>query len=499
MMADPDTPRAQRSPEEGVDQDYADAILRTMRQPLVVLDGSWSVVAANPAFYTTFRVGAADTLGRKVHDLGKGQWDIPALRDLLEDVLPLNGEVVDHRVTHVFETIGERVLLLNARRMRQEGQDLIILAIDDITERERTQGELAGLREFAEKIVDASRDCVLILGWDLRVKSANEKFYKCFKIDRTATEGRLIYDLCDRQWDIPKLHDLLETVLTEDGAFNDSVVEHEFEDFGKRTMILNARRIDHIELILLAIEDVTEARRAAGAMHETAMREGFLLTLSDGLRAARTAEEMTGHALGMLREHLDVDRTCFANVRRAELAADIIAECSVAELPSLPPTLALADFPVASRRATEGVVVVPDLHADADLSALDRHSLERIGLTSFIAVPLHRGEGAVTGALVAAARQPRQWTEPEIALVTETAERKRRATNGMARFSKRSTRASASSRYKSVGHGWITGSSRRTPPFICRRDFPKAYLANGCARWHLTWRSTGTKPMAGWR
>lgn len=422
-MADPDIPHAELSPDKGDDQGYAGALLRTIRQPLVVLDGSWTVVAVNPAFFTTFRVGAADTLGSKLHELGNGQWNIPGLRDLLEDVLPLHGEVVDYRVTHVFETIGERVMLLNAHRMRQDGQDLIVLAIDDITNRERTQEELAGLREFAEKIVDASRDCVLILGWDLRVKSANEKFYKCFKTDRTATEGRLIYDLCDRQWNIPKLRELLETVLPEEGAFNDSVVEYEFEAIGKRTMILNARRIDHIPFILLAIEDVTEARLAAGAMQETALREGFLLALSDGLRAARNAEEMTGHALGMLREHLDLDRTYFANVRRAELAADIIAECSVAELPALPPTLGLADFPVASRRATEGVVVVPDLHADAALSVLDRHSLEGIGMASFIAVPLHRGEGAVTGALVAAARRPRQWTEPEIALVAETAER----------------------------------------------------------------------------
>lgn len=423
-MADPQAPGSAASRVLVDGNGYSDAILRTMRQPLVVLDASLNVVLANPAFYESFRVDPEETVGRKLYHLGNGQWNIPALRDLLEDVLPRNGEVQGFRVMHVFETIGIRVMVLNARRMQREGQpDRILLAIDDISRQERALWELEGLKEFAEKIVQSSRDAVLILGWDLRVKSANRKFYDGFGVDPVATEGRLVYELGNGQWNIPQLRDLLENVLLTDGALDDFVVEHFFEGIGQRTMVLNARRIDHIEFILLAIEDVTESRRSAAALRETTRSESFLLALSDALRAERTAEDIAGRALRMLREHLDLDRTFLAETWGPNKPSGILGESSAQMLPPLPPSLDPADFPTAFRKASEGMYIVQDVAMAAALSDRDLQSLADIALGSFIVAPLQRAGSGMIGALVVGSGRARSWSEAEAALVAECAER----------------------------------------------------------------------------
>jgi PAS domain-containing protein len=235
-------------------------VVDTIHQPLLVLDKDLRVLETNPAFYRAFQVRETETVGRLVYKLGNGQWDIPALRDLLERVLPERQSVSDFRVEHDFEQIGRRVMLLNARRLEAAPEPRLLLAINDITSIERARWEAEGQREYAQKVVDASRDALLILGWDLRVKEANETFYTKFKVIPGETEGCLVYELGNGQWNIPKLRELLETILPQNSAFDDFEVEHEFESIGRRYMMLNARRIDHMQLILLAIEDMTDRR-----------------------------------------------------------------------------------------------------------------------------------------------------------------------------------------------------------------------------------------------
>ena len=84
------------------------------------------------------------------------------------------------------------------------------------------------------------------------------------------TQGQFLYDLADRQWDIPRLRDLLENILPQGTAFSDFEVEHDFKQLGHRTMLLNARRVDDVHLILLAIEDVTERKQAEEATRRLA-------------------------------------------------------------------------------------------------------------------------------------------------------------------------------------------------------------------------------------
>jgi two-component system CheB/CheR fusion protein len=105
-----------------------------------------------------------------------------------------------------------------------------------------------------------------VLDADLKVVSANRNFYQIFKTKPEETEGQVVYDIGNRQWNIPKLRELLEEILPKNTSFDNFEVEHDFPHIGKRIMILNARRIcgeaNKTEMILLAIEDITERKQA---------------------------------------------------------------------------------------------------------------------------------------------------------------------------------------------------------------------------------------------
>ena len=116
--------------------EHADALIENAREAILVLNGKLQVISANLAFYRNFEVSREETLTRPVYDLGDGQWNIPKLRELLENILPNNGRVEDFEVRHNFPHLGERVMMLNAGRIEpQAGQKLILLYIEDVTGR----------------------------------------------------------------------------------------------------------------------------------------------------------------------------------------------------------------------------------------------------------------------------------------------------------------------------------------------------------------------------
>jgi two-component system, cell cycle sensor histidine kinase PleC len=256
-------------------------IVETAREPLMVLDANLRVLMASRSFYESFKVLPEETVGNLIYDLGNRQWDIPNLRTLLEEMLPKNNRFDDYKVEHIFSGIGHKIMLLNARRITQAGSGplLILLAIEDITEKMRLEKELAertrdteqaqsdaeAATSANENIIETVREPLLVLDSDLRVLKANRSFYDSFKVTPGETIGNLIYDLGNRQWDIPRLRTLLEEILPQGNKFDDYEVEHVFSSIGHKVMLLNARRITQkkigSQLILLAIEDVTEKMR----------------------------------------------------------------------------------------------------------------------------------------------------------------------------------------------------------------------------------------------
>ncbi len=149
--------RERRQSEHLIDaaREFAESVVTSVREPLIVLNADLHVRSANRSFYETFKVETPETEDRYIYDLGDGQWNIPALRNLLEEIIPQNSTFDDFEVEHDFETIGRKTMLLNARRFPPEGKwELILLAIADITERKQLESERAGLLQAAEEARD---------------------------------------------------------------------------------------------------------------------------------------------------------------------------------------------------------------------------------------------------------------------------------------------------------------------------------------------------------
>ncbi|MDP1676457.1 MAG: response regulator [Bacteroidota bacterium] len=136
-------------------REYAESIINTVREPLIILDKDLKVVTVSRSFYDIFKVKPEETVGQHIYDLGNKQWNIPKLRELLETILPQKTTFDDFEVEHDFTTIGRRTMLLNARQtQRALGKELIILlAIEDITERKRTEEALAEGAKEREKLI----------------------------------------------------------------------------------------------------------------------------------------------------------------------------------------------------------------------------------------------------------------------------------------------------------------------------------------------------------
>ena len=134
-------------------QKYTESIVETIREPLIVLTPDLRVLSANRSFYESFKVTPNETVGNLIYDLGNRQWDIPSLRTLLEEILPKDNKFDNYEVEHVFSSIGHKIMLINARRIIQKeiGSQMILLAIEDITEKMRLERELAERTRDAEK------------------------------------------------------------------------------------------------------------------------------------------------------------------------------------------------------------------------------------------------------------------------------------------------------------------------------------------------------------
>lgn len=145
-------------------------IIDTVREPLLVLDSEFRVTHTNRAFFETFRVAPEDTIGEVLFALGDGQWDIPPLRALLHDRLSTEPALHDVDVNHVFPGIGRKTMLLNARLVNRDpgAPRMVLLAIEDVTERRLTQGRLAAQRRELERSNAALNEFAFVASHDLQ-------------------------------------------------------------------------------------------------------------------------------------------------------------------------------------------------------------------------------------------------------------------------------------------------------------------------------------------
>jgi two-component system CheB/CheR fusion protein len=158
-----DVTRLKRS-EEAMEEarNYAEGIVETVRESLLVLDSGLRVVSANRAFYQTFQVSPLDTQNRLIYEVGDHQWDIPELRVLLEKILVKNSDFNDFEVERDFPIIGYRTMLLNARRISRGAHltELILLAIEDFTARKRAEELLKSEQTLRQKLTELEQQLI---------------------------------------------------------------------------------------------------------------------------------------------------------------------------------------------------------------------------------------------------------------------------------------------------------------------------------------------------
>jgi diguanylate cyclase (GGDEF)-like protein/PAS domain S-box-containing protein len=260
-------------------------LFETAKDGILILDAATGEIDdVNPFLMDMLGYSHGDFIGKKLWQIGPMKNIKESKSAFLElqrkeyvryENLPLetrDGRLVEVEfVSNVYKINHSKVIQCNIR---------------DITERRRAERAIRDARGYAESIVSTIREPLLVLGTDLRVISANPSFYKMFRVTPEETNGQFVYELGNRQWDIPKLRELLEEILHKSSFFDDFEVENEFPVIGRRTMLLNARKIlgetDRTEMILLAIEDITERRKMEKALQENKERFEYK-SFHDGL------------------------------------------------------------------------------------------------------------------------------------------------------------------------------------------------------------------------
>ena len=210
-----------------------------------ILDRNLNITSANRAFYQTFRTSPDETEGCLIYDLGNRQWDIPALRTLLESVIPHRASVEGFEVEHDFPTIGRRTMLVNARKIFRPGEHdgFILLAIEDVSEERAARKESNRNWQLTQSIVDTIRDPLVVLENDMTIVTASKAFLTMFGITQAEAHGRRVSELGQHQWDVPALRNLMEKVLPENKPIESFEIEDDFPGLGRRVFNLNARKI----------------------------------------------------------------------------------------------------------------------------------------------------------------------------------------------------------------------------------------------------------------
>lgn len=170
---------------------YFNSLIQVARESVLILDSELKVISANPSFYQNFKVTPADTENILLYKLGNGQWDIPELKKLLKEILPEKKVVNDYKVSHNFESLGQRTMLINASQI--DSVQLIILAIEDVSEKAKLQKQLQDYtmrledtvkertEELAERVSELESMNKLMVGRELKMIELKDEIEKLKK------------------------------------------------------------------------------------------------------------------------------------------------------------------------------------------------------------------------------------------------------------------------------------------------------------------------------
>jgi two-component system CheB/CheR fusion protein len=226
----------------------------------------------------------ASDVGRPFSDISRGVDDPELMKDIesvLAELTTQQREVKGKQADWYIR----RVLPYRTQENRIDG---VVITFTEVSKLKAAETQAKAAQAFAENIVNTLHEALIVLDPALRVVAASASFYKTFRIKPEDAVGRLIFDLDDRQWDIPKLRELLLRVIPDTTTVEDFEVEHDFPRLGHRIALLNARRIGNADdtdgLCLVTIEDITQRRAAEQALMEReAYLKAVLATAPDGI------------------------------------------------------------------------------------------------------------------------------------------------------------------------------------------------------------------------
>jgi PAS domain S-box-containing protein len=247
---------------------YAESIVETVREALLVLDGDLKIVSANRNFYRTFKVTPDETLGTFLYDLGNKQWNIPKLRELLEEVLPEKEAFDDFKVEHHFESIGYKVMLLNARQIYRKdiGAKMILLAIEDITERSRLEGLLIDAELMYRRLFETASDGIVLLEKrEGKITHANPAAEKLLGYTEKESLGNKLQDI-GVSLDLDDFQTTMQN-LNKTGIINYRNVT--VETRSGQHIDTEVYLVDRAKLVQCNIRDITERKRTKEALRES--------------------------------------------------------------------------------------------------------------------------------------------------------------------------------------------------------------------------------------
>lgn len=329
-------------------------LLASASIPIIFLDRELRVRRFTPAATELMRLVPSD-IGRSIEHIKERFHNSDLIRDareVLEKLIPTTAEVQT-------ETNRWYTRAMRPYRTEDDRIDGVCVAFFDISDLKQAARQQEDARRSIEAIVAESPAALLVLDAELRVVTATDSFCKLFHVVREATEGVRLYDLGNRQWDIPRLRRLLEQILPAGAVIRDYEVTHDFQELGRRTMRIHGHRMNRGDLpayILLSFEDLTERRsleevlqvRAAELAEEHERKNEFLAMLGHELRNPLAAlthgidllelskrdetriekirsmmERQTARIISMLDQLLDLARVTSGKIQLARGAVDL--------------------------------------------------------------------------------------------------------------------------------------------------------------------------------
>jgi PAS domain S-box-containing protein len=274
---------------------YADNIIATMREPFVVLDKSLRVKTANRSFYRNFHVSPEETEGRFLYDLGDGQWNIPRLLTLLEEVLSNSRPIHDCEVEHDFPAIGKKIMLLNASRFESVNSqpNLILLAIEDITERKLAEVAMQTSEVRYRRLFQTAKDGILILDANtLKIIDANPFMTELLEYTYDEFLGKELWEIGlfgDKQASQAAYRELQEKGYI---RYDHLPLETKHGKRAEVEFVSNVYQVDHRPIAQCNIRDISERSRLERQTKDQAeqlsdlhrRKDEFLAMLSHELR-----------------------------------------------------------------------------------------------------------------------------------------------------------------------------------------------------------------------